>query len=102
MISAPSESRERVLIGVLCLLGAVHVFVFSAAFPFFNIMDEHSHFDLVVKYSHGHLPRGMNRVDKAVEQYILAYSSPEFIWPQALSAGGRFPAPFWTQPGLAL
>jgi len=102
MISAPSESRERVIIGVLCLLGAVHVFVFSAAFPFFNIMDEHSHFDLVVKYAQGHLPRGIKQVDKTVKQYILAYSSPEYIWPQALSASDRFPAPYLTHPGLAL
>jgi len=103
--SAPAtipESQERRLVWLSCFLGAVHVFVFAAAFPFFNIMDEHSHFDLVVKYSQGHLPRGLHPVDKTVEQYILAYSSPEYLWPQTLSADDRFPAPLKTRPDLAL
>ncbi|HYA79236.1 MAG TPA: DUF2142 domain-containing protein, partial [Candidatus Nitrosopolaris sp.] len=102
--SAPAtipESQERRLVWLSCFLGAVHVLVFSAAFPFFNIMDEHSHFDLVVKYSQGHLPRGLHPVDKTVEQYILAYSSPEYLWPQTLSADDRFPAPLQTRPDLA-
>ena len=34
----------------------IHVFVFSAAFPFFNNVDEQNHFDLVVKYSEGQFP----------------------------------------------
>jgi len=101
-VSWPGEAKERVLIGLFSILAAVHVFVFSAAFPFFNNMDEHFHFDLVVKYSHGHLPRGMNLVHEESAKYILAYSSPEFIWPLALCPGGRFPAPSWTQPDPAL
>ena len=78
-VSPSCEAKERVLIGLFSILAAVHVFVFSAAFPFFNNMDEHSHFDLVVKYSHGHLPRGMNLVHEESAQYIVAYSSPEFV-----------------------
>jgi hypothetical protein len=42
---------------VRCLITAVRVFVYSAAFPFFNNVDEPWHFDLVVKYSHGQVPR---------------------------------------------
>ncbi|MGA3283643.1 MAG: DUF2142 domain-containing protein [Verrucomicrobiota bacterium] len=101
-VSQPREAKERVLIGLFSILAAVHVFVFSAAFPFFNTMDEHSHFDLVVKYSHGHLPRGMSQVDGTAEPYILAYSSPEYIWSPVLCPGGRYPAPAWIQPDRAL
>ncbi len=100
-VSPSGEAKERILIWLFSWLAAVHVFVFSAAFPVFNNMDEHFHFDLVVNYSHGHLPRGMNLVAKESEKYILAYSSPEFIWPQVLCPGGRFPAPSWTQPNSA-
>ncbi len=42
---------ERLIIAGLCLAAAIRVFVFSAAFPFFNNVDEVAHFDLVFKYS---------------------------------------------------
>lgn len=47
---------ERLIMAVLCLAAAIRVFAFSAAFPFFNNVDEIAHFDLVFKYSRGHLP----------------------------------------------
>ncbi|MEI7809083.1 MAG: hypothetical protein WCJ07_11435, partial [Verrucomicrobiota bacterium] len=52
-------ATERKIILLLCLFAAAHVFVFSAAFPFFNIVDEQVHFDLVVRYSQGDLPRSL-------------------------------------------
>ena len=55
----PAEARERKIVLLLCLLAAVHVFIFSAAFPFFNIVDEQVHFDLAVRYSQGNLPRSL-------------------------------------------
>jgi hypothetical protein len=39
---------ERLLIAGLCVTAAVRIFVFSAAFPFFNNSDEQAHFDLVL------------------------------------------------------
>jgi len=47
---------ERPLIAGLCIVAAVRIFIFSAAFPFFNNCDEQAHFDMVYKYSRGHLP----------------------------------------------
>ena len=41
-----------------CLLAAVRVLLFCAAFPFFNNVDERRHFDLLIKYAEGHVPRG--------------------------------------------
>jgi hypothetical protein len=90
-----SKSRERHCVLALCCLAAVHVFVFSAAFPFNNNMDECSHFDLVVKYAHGHLPRGLESMCEEASQYILVYSSPEYRWPPADLKAGTYPPPFW-------
>jgi hypothetical protein len=95
---AQSESSERKWIWLLCLLAAVHVFIFSAAFPLINNVDEQAHFDLVVKYSHGHPPRGMEPTAKESMQYIVIYGSQEFIWPPETFPDGKFPPPPWTQP----
>src|ERR1700722_13137792 len=92
-----SKSREHKIIFLLCLLAAVRVFIFCAAFPFFNNMDEHPHFDVVVKYSHGHLPRGIEPLGEESSQYILTYSSPEFLTSPKFYSDGRFPVPFWTR-----
>jgi hypothetical protein len=43
--------HERKLILLLCAIAAVRVFIFSAAFPFFNNVDEQAHTDLVIKYA---------------------------------------------------
>jgi hypothetical protein len=95
---APSASPERRGVLLLCLLAAVHVFVFSAAFPFFNNMDEIPHFDLVVKYSHGHFPRGLEPLGEESSLYTLTYASPEYMWLPKSFPNGRFPEPFWIQP----
>jgi hypothetical protein len=95
---AQPESNERKWILLLCLLAAVHVFIFSAAFPLINNVDEQAHFDLVVKYSHGHVPRGLEPLSKESMRYIVIYGSQEFLWPPEVFQGGTFPPPPWTQP----
>ncbi|HEY5297051.1 MAG TPA: DUF2142 domain-containing protein [Verrucomicrobiae bacterium] len=97
--AAISESRERKLVFLFCLLAAVHVFIFCAAFPFFNNMDEIPQFDLVVKYAHGHLPRGLEPMGEASSLYTMTYNSPEFISLPKKFPGGHYPTPFWKQPG---
>ncbi|MGA3266546.1 MAG: DUF2142 domain-containing protein [Verrucomicrobiota bacterium] len=77
----------------LSLLGAVHVLVFSAAFPFFNNMDEIPHFDLVVKYAHGHFLQGLEPIGGESSQYMTAFNSPEYVNP----AGPGLATPFWRQ-----
>src|ERR1035441_2973422 len=71
-----SESQERSIVWLLCLLAAIHVFVFSAAAPFFNNVDEQIHFDLAVKYSQGHIPRSLEPVSTEVVPYASFYGSP--------------------------
>jgi len=78
----------------LCALAAVRVFVFAAVFPFFNNVDEQAHVDLVVKYSHGHAPRGIEPFASEAALYFAIYSSPEyFVKPEQY--GGNYPPPTW-------
>lgn len=81
----------------LCIAAAIHVFVFCAAFPVFNQVDEGCHFDLVVRYSHGELPRGLEPMCQEASLYLLTYSSPEFAGLAKNYPGGQYPMPSWTQ-----
>jgi hypothetical protein len=92
-----SASRERSIVWLFCLLAAVHVFVFSATFPFFNNVDEQIHFDLVVKYSEGHVPRALETVSTNATPYVIVYSSHEYLWPSNSFPHEQFPPP-WTRP----
>ncbi len=94
---AQSESNERKLILLLCLFAAIHTFIFSAAFPFFNNVDEHAHFDLVLKYSHGHIPCGSEPVSTEAAQYIAIYDTIEYLDLPTHFPDGRFPPPIWMQ-----
>ncbi len=96
--AANSGLLERKIILLLCCLAAVHVFIFSAAFPPINNVDEQAHLDLAVKYSHGHLPRGLEPISRESMEYVVIYGSQEFMWPPETFPGGKFPPPPWTQP----
>jgi len=61
---------ERKLILLLCAIGALRVFIFSAAFPFFNNVDEQAHVDLVMKYARGHVPRDLGQYSSESAYYI--------------------------------
>jgi len=93
-----SGARERAILLLLCCLAAVHVFIFSAAFPLINNVDEQAHFDLVVKYSHGNIPCRQEPICREAMEYIVLYGSQEFIWPSETFPGGKYPPPPWTQP----
>jgi hypothetical protein len=73
--------HERLLIAAICIVAAVRVFIFSAAFPFFNNVDEQFHFDLVYKYSRGHLPLApMEKFDPQASKIIGDNISPEYFY----------------------
>jgi Predicted membrane protein (DUF2142) len=89
-----SQSQERKVVSCLCLLAAIHVFIFSAAFPFFNNVDEQAHFDLAVKYSHGEPPRSFAFLSGESLQYIAIFTSQEFL----TSDTNAPPPPIWLLP----
>jgi hypothetical protein len=90
--------HERRLVLLLCAIAAVRVFIFSAAFPFFNNVDEQAHIDLVMKYARGQLPRDLGHYSSESAHYFSLYGTPEyFTAPQQFKAND-FPAPNWTLP----
>jgi len=88
----PLQAKEQWLVWFLCALAAVHVLVFSAAFPFFNNVDEPYHFDLVVKYSHLHFPQGQEYIADESLQYTVVYGTWEYLYPS-----DSLSAPTWKQ-----
>lgn len=97
-VSASTDRFERKIISLLCILAAIHVFVFSTAFPFFDNVDEQAHFDLAVKYSHGQVPRGMENFGAESAIYLSMFTSYEYLGTAAMFPDGKFPLPLWTLP----
>jgi hypothetical protein len=86
----------RKLILLLCAIAALRVFIFSAAFPFFNNVDEQAHVDLVLKYARGQVPRDLGYYSSESAHYFSLYGTPEyFTAPQQFNARS-FPPPNWT------
>jgi hypothetical protein len=90
--------HERKLILLLCAIAAVRVFIFSAAFPFFNNVDEQAHVDLVMKYSRGELPRDLGHYSSEAAYYIALYGTPEFLMAPQQFETNDFPSPNWILP----
>jgi Predicted membrane protein (DUF2142) len=97
---------------LLCLLGAARVGLFAAALPPFHPVDEAFHYDLVVKYARGHVPRRITDepLDPATREAIvlwgtgisspradsiLLHRSPEYLSPRSPDG---VPPPVWTAP----
>jgi hypothetical protein len=76
---------------------AIRVLVFSAAFPFFNNVDERRHFDLVIKYVERRLPRSAELISSATLLYLSHYASPEFLSAPEDFEGGYY-GPMWNRP----
>jgi hypothetical protein len=91
------DAQEGRIVFLLCCLAAVHVFVFSAAVPFFSNVDEQIHFDLTIKYSQGHIPRNLETLSDETVFYPVVFGSHEFLWPSNDFPAERFP-PIWTLP----
>ena len=95
--SGPVRSHEFWWVIGFGLCAAVRVLLFSAAFPFFNNVDERRHFDLVIKYSEGHVPRGAELISPATLPYLSHYASPEFLSRPEDFESGYF-GPMWKHP----
>jgi hypothetical protein len=91
------NSKDQWLIIVLCILAALRVFIYSAAFPFFNNVDEWAHFDMVMKYSQGHIPRTLEVILPESSTYFVTYNSPEFVSKPSEYPDKKVPQPLWKQ-----
>src|SRR5947208_11023293 len=90
--------HERKLILLFCAVAAVRVFVFSAAFPFFNNVDEQAHVDLVMKYARGQVPRDLGHYSSESAYYFSLYGTPAYFTATQQFNTGTFPPPTWTLP----
>src|SRR3954464_13470496 len=90
--------HERKLILLFCAVAAVRVLIFSAAFPFFNNVDEQAHVDLVMKYARGQLPRDLGSYSSESAHYFSLYGSPEYFTAPRQFTDSGFPPPNWTLP----
>jgi hypothetical protein len=86
------QARERLVVWVLCITAAVHVVIFSAAFPLF-ILDEVYHFDLVVKYSHLDFPRKQEYASEESMPYVVTFGTWEYM-----RTNDTLSAPPWKLP----
>ena len=79
LFAHPASRQERLLVALFCLLAAVRVFLFTAAFPFFSCVDEQHHFDLICRYTHGDFPGGPQPFSPEAAHWIALYGSPEYL-----------------------
>lgn len=99
METAPETGKsERLAVLLLCLLGAAHVFIYSAAFPFFSVVDEQVHVDLVVRYAHGEVPRTLSPPCPEVLPFLAVFSTTEFLGPPPTGTNGIVLPPPWKRP----
>ena len=90
--------HERKSIWLFCAIAALRVFTFSAAFPFFNNVDEQAHFDLVMKYARGDVPTNLGHYSFESANFIALYGTPEYFMTPQQFATNDFPPPNWTLP----
>jgi hypothetical protein len=94
----PKLLRAPKVVWLLALLAAAHVLFFSAAFPFFNAVDEQLHLDLVVRYAHGEIPRALETLRPDSLHYIAFYGTTEYLCPPQSLPGGHVATPPWKLP----
>jgi len=93
-----SNTGWRVIILLLGLLAAVRVVLFSAAFPFFSVVDEQAHFDLVTRYAHAEPPRTLSHISEVAMPYVVCFGTPEYLHTPESQPGGVFRPPWKLAP----
>jgi hypothetical protein len=90
--------RESCIVLALCAAAAARVLVYALGFPVFDNLDEAPHFDLVLTYAHGRMPRALETIRPEAAPWIALYASPEYLSRPEQHPGGRYPPPLWAQP----
>lgn len=96
-LEAFAERHELALVLCLCVFAAVRVFLFAAAFPPFNNVDEFAHFDTVCHYAKGEVPAELVHFSEDAISMISLNGTPEYMSPP----GTQMPPPIWSLPTKA-
>ena len=90
-----SIARRNVLFGCFVSSPLFTFLFFSAAFPFFNNVDEPAHFHLVLDYAHCHVPRGLENTSPGNLRFTWHFSAlAPFLAPPPAPCRRRP----WTEP----
>jgi hypothetical protein len=81
---------------IICIIAAARIFLFSAAYPPFNNIDEPSHFDLVYRYSQSDIPSGLEDFSNLCREIRFVYHSPEYMSPPSDFPNNNYPPPLWS------
>lgn len=92
------EKHSKPVILLLCLMACLRLAIFIGAFPLFNNVDEQAHYDLVEKYSRGHVPKKIEKFDHNASTTIVLYGSPEYLNGPETFPEGEIPPPLWSFP----
>ena len=91
------NNKKFLIVVILSLITLIRIFIGNASFPFFNNVDEHAHFDLIVKYSNGQkLTKKGTFFNQESSDYIILYGSPEYIASRQNYKTGEIPKPNWS------
>src|SRR5580658_5830912 len=90
--------QEQKWIWLLCGIAGVRVFIYAAAFPFFNLVDERDHFDMVMRYSRLEIPASFGNFSAQTIPDIVQFSSPEYQHNPKEFPNGKVPSPPWRHP----
>ncbi|MFA5291854.1 MAG: DUF2142 domain-containing protein [Phycisphaerae bacterium] len=94
---AKNSPGRKFIIAILVLAG-IRVFIFNAAFPIGNNVDEPAHLDLVCKYAEGRIPeKGIESYDRRTLELLIIYAGPEYF-SGAVSASDILP--LWKYPDV--
>jgi hypothetical protein len=96
--SVRNFSREQKWIWLLCAIAGLRVFIYAAAFPFFNPVDEVAHYDMVMRYSRLDIPTRLGNYSAETIPDILRFSSPEFRHDPKEYPNAKIPPPPWLEP----
>lgn len=92
-------SLTKKIVLALIVIAAIRIFILNAAFPLFNNMDEDSHYDLVVRYAQGKIPKkGDIYFCRESTENIMLYRTPEYLIASDRFPDGNVPHPLWKYP----
>ena len=82
-IDAFLRANRKWIVVCCCCYATIRILIFAAAFPLFNPVDEHDHYETVYRYSRGYAPEAtLPRADHEMARVSTLFGSPEYFHSQ--------------------